>query len=97
MLYHFDTAFLNANPENTVDIAWTPGHKGIIGNELTGKLTKQATEIPGGPTKVTHAHALRRANEKAFEKWTAKWKRTDWSFRKRGPFTPADSRTQAVY
>ncbi|GBE87945.1 hypothetical protein SCP_1201710 [Sparassis crispa] len=70
------TEFLDANPENTVEIAWSPGHKGIIGNERADKLAKQATKIVDGTFTTTRAHALRRANEKAFERWTAEWKKT---------------------
>ncbi|KAI0916052.1 hypothetical protein AcV5_010469 [Taiwanofungus camphoratus] len=69
-------AFLEAHPENTVEVEWTPGHKGIRGNELADQLAKKATELDGGPTKATRSHALRRAKERAEEEWVKTWKRT---------------------
>ena len=38
------TAFLDAHPENTVTVEWTPGYKGITGNEMADELAKEAAE-----------------------------------------------------
>ncbi|KAJ6550491.1 hypothetical protein DFH09DRAFT_848653, partial [Mycena vulgaris] len=33
-------AFLDANPERTVEISWSPGHYNIVGNDRADKLAK---------------------------------------------------------
>lgn len=81
------TNFLNEDPSHTVEVDWSPGHKGIQGNELADRLAKQAAEsMEPTMTGTTRAHALRKAKEKAIEKWVDEWKKTTPT----GRFAPAN-------
>ncbi|KAJ6550389.1 hypothetical protein DFH09DRAFT_888325, partial [Mycena vulgaris] len=38
-------AFLDAYPEHTVEISWSPGHYDIVGNDRADKLAKAGVEM----------------------------------------------------
>nr|GAT48620.1 RnaseH domain transposon factor [Mycena chlorophos] len=67
--------FLDEDPENTVEIAWSPGHHDIRGNERADELAKAGTELASTAT-GTRANALRRAKERVQKTWVREWKKT---------------------
>ncbi|KAG9019083.1 hypothetical protein FRB90_006606 [Tulasnella sp. 427] len=79
-------AFLDASPENTVEIAWVPGHQDIAGNEAVDERAKEAAGLRErySFTSLTHAHRI--ARSRARGKWTARWAATQPS----GGFALAD-------
>lgn len=79
-------AFLDRDPNNTIDIDWSPGHKDIRGNERADELAKAAAEMWCANETTTLTHAKRAAKDKALEKWTAQWRKTHPT----GRFGPAD-------
>ncbi|TFY57753.1 hypothetical protein EVJ58_g6828 [Rhodofomes roseus] len=70
------TTFLDADPARSVEIAWTPGHQGIIGNEAADRLAKDATDLDAGHSRATRANALSRAKAQARDKWVTAWTQT---------------------
>ncbi|KAF7330237.1 RnaseH domain transposon factor [Mycena venus] len=66
-------AFLDDDPERKVEIAWSPGHCDIDGNERADTLAKMGAEMAteaGG----TRSHALHKAKEKVQKSWVKEWK-----------------------
>ena len=59
------TAFLDAHPENTVTVEWTPGHEGITGNEMADELAKDAANTAPPHRLASRAAARREARERA--------------------------------
>ena len=76
--------FLHADLTHTVELAWAPGHVGIVGNERADKRAKSAAE-QAGPRSATYSHLRRRAREIPYEKWRKDW--TDDPIR--GAYAPA--------
>ena len=74
-------AFLDAHPENTVTVKWTPGHEGITGNEMADELAKEAAEDAPPHRLASRAAARREARERAHAAWTAEWKKSSNSGR----------------
>jgi hypothetical protein len=68
--------FLERNPENTVDIDWSPGHEDIKGNERADTLAKSAAELPCTGESTSMTHAKRAAKENTLRKWTGTWDKT---------------------
>jgi ribonuclease HI len=65
--------FLDVDDRRTVEIAWSPGHCDIDGNERADELAKQgvekATEMGG-----TRSHALKKSKEKILKAWMKEWR-----------------------
>ncbi|KAJ8726286.1 hypothetical protein PYW07_000984 [Mythimna separata] len=61
-----------------IEIAWIPGHSGIVGNECADSLAKYATSNPADRKHyVVHNYDLRNgAKPKLFNSWTETWKTT---------------------
>lgn len=70
------TRFLEADPNHTVNIEWTPGHKGIIENEIADQLAKDTIELDAGNARATRSNALQRAKERSLQAWVREWKET---------------------
>ncbi|KAF7343444.1 putative RNA-directed DNA polymerase from transposon BS [Mycena venus] len=66
-------AFLDGDPERKVEIAWSPGHCDIVGNEQADILAKAGAEL-AMETGGTRSHALRKAKEKVHKSWVKEWK-----------------------
>ncbi|KAF8587536.1 hypothetical protein K439DRAFT_1337999 [Ramaria rubella] len=84
-------AFLDADPTHTVEIAWSPGHEGIRGNERADKLAKAATQLRGS-NQTTGTHALHLAKTKVIDNWRREWKCTPPS----GHYAIADHRPPSL-
>lgn len=67
--------FLDQDDNRTVDIAWSPGHKDIMGNERADTLAKAGAER-WSRDHQTITHSRRKAKEKVLADWTRKWKQT---------------------
>lgn len=77
--------FLNKNPTHTVEIAWSPGHTDIPGNERADKLAKQAVRIEVHKPH-TRTHSLRMAKEQLLDDWKKIWLQSS----RYGGFAPAN-------
>ncbi|CAK5283362.1 unnamed protein product [Mycena citricolor] len=66
--------FLKGDPQRTVEIAWSPGHCNIEGNERADKLAKSGTKL-AAPTLTTRAFTLRQSKERIQHAWRWEWKR----------------------
>ncbi|CAK5274979.1 unnamed protein product, partial [Mycena citricolor] len=66
--------FLEGDPQRTVEIAWSPGHCNIEGNERADELAKSGTEL-AAPALTTRAFALRQSKERIQHAWRREWKR----------------------
>lgn len=69
--------YLEANPRARVNLRWTPGHKGIRGNELADRAAKEATLREGDvPVPATYVYMRRHAKEEALHGWKEQWQRS---------------------
>lgn len=90
--------FLGADAHNLITIRWTPGHRGIKGNEMADRIAKSAatsgSRTSGSGTTQqtpTFIHMRRRAKEKALEAWTESWRKVQSTCDRRGTgFAAAD-------
>lgn len=53
--------FLDQDPQNTIDIDWSPGHQDIEGNERADELAKEAAETWCADERTSLTHAKRAA------------------------------------
>ncbi|KAJ8090654.1 hypothetical protein PM082_018211 [Marasmius tenuissimus] len=66
--------FLEADPEQTVEISWVPSHVGIEGNEQADELAKVAIKKGNREPWIGSAsNTLQRDKELTLREWKAKW------------------------
>lgn len=88
--------FLAADPHNCIIVQWTPGHRGIKGNERADEIAKGAASStpPRGSTTSegpTFIHLRQHAKEEALKAWTASWRKAQLNYNRRGTgFAAAD-------
>ncbi|KAJ6614976.1 hypothetical protein B0H10DRAFT_1692192, partial [Mycena sp. CBHHK59/15] len=66
--------FLDLNPENTMDIDWSPGHKTSEGTNVPMNWQKLRRRC-GAPTKPRRSRTRSEPPRTRRCKWTAKWKK----------------------
>ena len=65
--------WLEKRPNNTLTVAWCPGHKDIPGNDQADQLAKQATSLTS-LSEPTTTYNLRLAREHLKNSWTTLWR-----------------------
>lgn len=83
---------LDANPRNTIDIIWVPGHQDVEGNEKSDVLAKEATSMNAAKYK-TITNARREARAIVLGEWKREWSATQggscaWADRFKPAFKP---------
>jgi len=78
--------FLDLSSLHSVEIAWTPGHLAIPGNDRADELAKLATSLSPASSLSSLAHLQRHFKTVALERWHSDWNKTLG----RGWFTPAN-------
>jgi len=91
--------WLEKKPNNTLTIAWCPGHKDIPGNDQADQLAKQATSLasPSEPT-----INLRQAQEHLKDSWTTIWRNSSpqqgsWSMTNRTPLLGTSRQKRVIW
>jgi ribonuclease HI len=79
--------FLDNDETRTFELAWSPGHKGIRGNERADTIAKRATAIPVADSR-TLTHQKRIYRQRSMAEWQAVWDRTAFP---QHSFAPAKS------
>lgn len=69
------SGFLDGNASRTVEIVWSPGYEGIVGNERADELAKDVVELRSGET-GSRASAVRRSKEQMKRAWRREWERS---------------------
>ena len=67
------TSFLESSNQHHVEIAWTPGHKNIVGNEWADALAKTATEIAIDNPPISLSHKKSQSRQCLVSNWTEEW------------------------
>ncbi|KAF7373478.1 Reverse transcriptase from mobile element jockey protein [Mycena sanguinolenta] len=68
-------AFLDKDPANTVEVAWSPGHCDILGNERADELAKAGIKL-ATTNRGTRSYALRKSKERVLKVWKKEWKKS---------------------
>jgi hypothetical protein len=72
-----DCRFLDQDETRRINLAWSPGHNGIKGNERADELAKQAVGLAStAPWTSSRSNATRRAKERCAKDWVKEWTRT---------------------
>jgi len=65
--------FLESSNQHHIEIAWTPGHKNIVGNERADTLAKAATEIAVDTPPISLSHEKAQSRQHLITSWTTEW------------------------
>jgi ribonuclease HI len=72
--YRKTVEFLDADPSHTVEIAWTPSHTGIEGNERADELAKAGTELASEAAwNRSRSNAIRMNKKRSEMEWQKQW------------------------
>jgi len=78
--------WLEKNSDNTLRIAWCPGHSDIPGNERADQLAKEVALFPSS-SEPTITHSIRHAREYLKRSWNISWRN---SFPQQGSWATAN-------
>ena len=70
-----------------ITVSWSPGHSGVVGNEVADTLVRKGSKLPSMTKDYTYFHLKHRARMRAQLLWRKQWAKDS---PKSGGFVPAD-------